>query len=125
VRGMTLSTHAQEYADRYGDGAQLGPEELNRLRDRVDYTRRVYWTDGDLKRIVRFRIIGCCYETPWWDLSYCYGEMKDGSYVQVELPFHQLPRNWKAKVYEYAKKENVYAKGLGIFDEDVYSTLAG
>jgi hypothetical protein len=113
-----LTESGQAYSDRY---------ETNPLPEggHPRTTGTVWWTDKGLKRIVRFRLVGYCWETPWWDVSYCYGEMQDGSFVHVQLPFHQLPRNWKGKLYEHAVKSNVFAKGMGFFDADVYSTLAG
>jgi len=136
VRGMS---HAQEYAERYGTNT-WGAEELKALSDRVDHSTTVLWTSRQLKRIVRFRIIGYCYDTPWWDFSYCIGELhhyhgqtkcadkscqQEGPLVRVDGPFDKLPRNWKGEMYKRAVEDNVYAKGLGLFDPDVYSTLAG
>jgi hypothetical protein len=132
-----------DVAQRYGVDVtnQWEPAELNALRDRVDFSTTVYWTSKQLKRIVRFRIVGYNYwEYPWWDFSYCYGELhhyhgstrcadksckQEGPLVQVDGPFDRLPQNWKGEMYKRAVKDNVYAKGLGIFEEDVYSTLAG
>lgn len=82
----------------------------------------VLWTHPDLKRIIRLRLVSDR-GFPWWDVSYCYGEMKDGTTVRVSLPFDQLPKNKpvNASILEHAKRDKVYAKGLGIFD--VVSTL--
>lgn len=117
-----------DVAARYGvqvhDTLTVG--ETRALRESVDHGRTVYWSDPTLRKILRFRIIGACREFPFWDVSYCYGELEDGSRVLVTLPFHQLPqRGWRGKVIEYAKRDNVFAKGLGIFDADVLSTLNG
>ena len=52
----------------------------------------------------------------WWDVSYCFGEV-DGRKVTVRLPFADLPkRGMKAAIIEHAKRDGVYAKRLGIFD---------
>lgn len=76
----------------------------------------VSWNDPCLKRIVRLRLISDP-GFPYWDVSYCIGEMMDGTSVRVDLPFDQLPRRgFRGKIVEYAKKDGVYAQKLGIFD---------
>lgn len=75
---------------------------------------RVPWTTKNLK-ITRFRILSDI-GFPLWDVSYCYGDV-NGEKVVVELPFDQLPkRKWKSSIIRYAKRDGVYAKGLGIFE---------
>ena len=87
---------------------------LHAVRESVHGT--VQWDDPDLKRIVRLRLLSDP-GFPVWDVSYCYGQMKDGSYVRVELPFSQLPKhNFKSAIIRYAEKDGVFAKGLGVFD---------
>lgn len=81
-----------------------------------DAVRHVDWRDKDLKKIVRLRLLSDP-GFPFYDVSYCIGEMKDGSAVHVDLPFDQLPRRgMNAAIIKYAKQDNVFAKGLGIFD---------
>jgi hypothetical protein len=77
----------------------------------------VCWTDPRLKEIVRLRLLSDP-SFPAWDVSYCHGQLDDGSYVDVDLPFSQLPKGRKinAQIVMWAKKDKVYAKGLGIFD---------
>ena len=124
-------TDANEVAAAYGLQVDetMSFDEIKALQDSVDHSdeKAVSWADPNLKRILRFRIVGFHpYDSPWWDVSYCYGELKDGSRVMVRLPFHQLRgRFWQNEVIEYAKRDKVYAKGLGFFDPSVYSTLAG
>jgi hypothetical protein len=90
------------------------PEAWREYLREVDGT--VYWTDPDLKRITRLRLLSDR-DFPFWDVSYCYGEMKDGRQVSVSLPFAQLPkRSYKTTIVQHAQREGVYAKGLGIFD---------
>jgi len=85
-------------------------EYLNTLEGTVD------WTDKRLAKITRLRLLSDP-GFPLWDVSYCYGQLHDGTNVKVDLPFHQLPkRDMKAWIIKYAKKDGVYAKGLGIFD---------
>lgn len=76
--------------------------------------RRVYWTATGL-RIIRFR----CVTDPGFpllDVSYCHGKLGD-KYVEVLLPFDQLPkRGWRKAIVEYAKRDGIYAAGTGIFE---------
>lgn len=97
--------------------------EMNGLADGSNYHDRrhaqgeinkVYWNTKGLK-VTRFRMLSDP-GFPVWDVSYCHGIL-NGEYVDVELPFDQLPkRNWKLEVIKYAKLDGVYAKGLGIFE---------
>lgn len=74
----------------------------------------VDWSTPGL-RVTRFRLLSDP-GLPWWDVSYCHGRL-NGKDVDVELPFSQLPkRGWRAEVVRLAKKEGIYAKGLGILD---------
>jgi len=83
----------------------------------------VYWDDPELAKVVRLRLLSDP-GFPYWDLSYCWGILRDGTHCRVVLPFHQLgKRGWKAELIEYAKRDGVFAKGLGFFDPDVRSTL--
>lgn len=74
----------------------------------------VYWNTKGLK-VTRLRLLSDP-GFPAWDVSYCHGFVGDTP-VHVELPFSQLPkRNWKGYIINQAKKDKVYAKGLGILD---------
>lgn len=116
-----------DYRTRYGavetNGLEAGEQEawLNAISEGGSQT--VYWADKKLAKVTRLRLLSDP-GFPFWDVSYCYGELKDGTAVRVSLPFHQLPKG-KGKlngaIIEWAKKDGVYAKRLGIFD--VISTL--
>lgn len=102
--------------------AKYGAQESTGLIDAGAYhaevTRRikrsVYWNTPGL-RVTRFRMV-TDRGFPMLDKSYCHG-MLDGEPVNVELPFFQLSkRGWKGEIIEYAQKDGVYAKGLGILD---------
>ena len=83
----------------------------------------VSWKNPDLKRIIRLRLL-TDRDFPFYDVSYCHGQLKDGSYVDVQLPFSQLPKRWYRKaIVDYAKRDKVFAKGLSIFDS--ISILSG
>ena len=103
-----------------------GVIETNSLPDRYheELTQgSILWSDKRLAKVIRLRLLS----DPGvgiWDVSYCDGRLVDGTKVQVILPFHQLRRNFRgdftkvinAQIIAYAKKDGVYAKGLGIMD---------
>ena len=110
---------------RYGaketNGLEAGEQEAWLDAIREGGSQKVYWSDPDLKKITRLRLLSDP-GFPFWDVSYCYGELKDGTAVRVSLPFHQLRKGRvNADIIEAAKADGVYAKGLGIFE--VISTL--
>jgi hypothetical protein len=95
---------------------QLTSQQWNDYLDSVA-DESVCWTDARLKRIDRLRLLSDR-DVPFWDLSYCYGQLHDGTNVAVLLPFYQISKKKgiKATIIEYAKRDGVYAKGLGVFD---------
>lgn len=122
-----MSEHPMDQAARYGVNLWdvNSVEATTELRESVDHSIVVDWNDPDLVKVLRLRLIGCSYEYPFWDVSYCYGELRDGTRVRVNLPEWHLNRNWRRHLVELAKRDHVYAKGLGLLDADVVSTLAG
>jgi hypothetical protein len=81
--------------------------------------------DQRLARITRLRLVTDP-SFPMWDLSYCYGTLKDGSAVRVRLPEHQFPKgNLNGSLIEMCKSVGVFGKGLGIFDPEVISKFYG
>ena len=77
---------------------------------------KVDWSDKRLAKITRLRLISDPL-FPYWDLSYCWGVLKDGTKVRVQVPFFQLrKRSLRADIIRDAKRDRVYAVGLGIFD---------
>jgi hypothetical protein len=108
--------------------ARYGVTETNPMEpgyhETVDYSTTVYWTDPELKEITRLRLL-TDYGFPLYDISYCHGRLKDGRVVTVRLPFGQLSkREWKTEILRYARQDNVYAKGLRIWEDDVVSKLS-
>ena len=79
----------------------------------------VDWTDKRLARIERLRLLSDP-GFPFWDVSYCLGRLKTGERVAVSVPFSgpcMLPKNaLQRTIIEWAKRDGVYAKALGIFD---------
>lgn len=85
-------------------------------------TRAVPWTEPGLK-VVRLRLLSDP-GFPQWDVSYCHGVLRSGEPVDVTLPFSSLvkpqrhPRraSLAAQIVEYAQRDGIYAKHLGILD---------
>lgn len=76
----------------------------------------VNWTSKELKKITRLRLLSNP-GYPLWDVSYCHGILKDGRRCNVSLPFSELPKDKIFKtIIKLARKDKVYAKGLGILD---------
>lgn len=90
----------------------------------ADYSGlEVALNDPRLARIVRLRLLTDA-GYPDWDLSYCYGVLKDGTKCRVNLPVHRFSRrNLKGALIDMARDAGVYAKGLGLLDESVISKL--
>jgi hypothetical protein len=98
------------------------PNETNGLIDPKGYhdavthriERTVYWTEPGLT-VTRLRLLtepGF----PAWDVSYCHGILA-GEPVEVSLPFTSLPKRGASRaIVEYAKRDGVHAKSLGILD---------
>ncbi len=89
----------------------------HKLREEVFETAIIVeWTDPRLAKIERLRLLSDP-GFPMWDVSYCFGRLKDGTACRVELPFDQLRKSEKinAQIVKYAIRDKVYAKGLGIF----------
>lgn len=81
-------------------------------------TETVDWTDKRLAKIERLRLLSDP-GFPVWDVSYCFGRLHDGTKVRVDLPFSQLPKGRgriQAAIIAAARRDRVFAKGLGIFD---------
>lgn len=122
--GIQMSTNVFETVPvrtRYGAVETNGVADMQALLATIKGT--VYWNDPQLKRVFRLRLL-TDRGFPMYDVSYCYGTLKDGTNVRVSLPFHQLTkRKWKSEIIEWAKRDGVFAKRLGILDDDVMSTV--
>lgn len=76
----------------------------------------VDWKDRRLKKVTRLRLLSDP-GFPVWDVSYCHGVLQNGEPVEVVLPFSQLPKRKVSRtIVNYAKRDGVYAKGLGVLD---------
>jgi len=110
--------------DSYGV-VEINPitDEFKRIREAADET--VDLGDPRLARITRLRLVTDP-GFPMWDLSYCYGRLKDGTDVRVQLPQWQFSkRNLNGDLIAMCKEAGVFGKALGIFDPEVVSKLYG
>jgi len=105
-----------------------GVSETNPLiGEHPDWDEIVDLNDSRLRRITRLRLISDP-GFPYWDVSYCYGELSDGTPVRVEIGGSQFRRGRGApsltsQLVALAKSQGVYAKGIGLIDPGVISTL--
>lgn len=109
------------------DRNHYGAVEINGLVDPqgvLDSLKgEVYWNDPQLAKVFRLRLLTDP-GFPFYDVSYVYGTLKNGDNVRVSVPFYQLrKKSWKSDILAAAKADGVYAKGLGFFDPDVFSTV--
>jgi len=104
------------------------PYETNPITDDVVAVRNAIETTVALEcptlaKITRLRLVTDV-GFPWFDVSYCYGELKDGTPVRVQLPYHQFSRKFlKRDLVQMCKERGLYAKGLGLLDDSVISKL--
>ena len=104
------------YGTMESNGLVNGPKyhEDNAKNQHPDFPHGCDWTEPGL-RVTRLRLLSDP-GFPYWDVSYCDGEL-DGYHVRVQLPFNQLKkRNIAGQIIEYAKRDKVFAKGIGILD---------
>lgn len=106
-----------------------GVQETNPLwmseatHENVDYDEHVTLGDPRLERIVRLRLLtepGY----PYFDVSYVYGQLRDGRYVRIaDAPMHLRRKAPKADLIAWAREERVNAKALGLLDDSNWSIL--
>ncbi|UVK63841.1 hypothetical protein SEA_LILYPAD_37 [Gordonia phage LilyPad] len=104
---------------------RYGAWETNGLDDPNEYfsvdREQVLLSDPRIRRVTRLRLISDP-GFPYWDVSYCHGELKDGTPVRIQIPVpHFRKRTLKGDIIAMAKREGVFAKGLGLLDEGVWS----
>ena len=104
------------------DTNPAGPE-ITEMRETVDHKRTVRLSDPDLVKILRLRLLGdpSC---DFLDISYCWGQTKDGGRVLVNLGFARVggPVD-RAAVDEALDKIDGYYLGDGWYrDGDLQNT---
>ncbi|WP_144120702.1 hypothetical protein [Catellatospora sichuanensis] len=104
-------------ATRYGI-QQTNPitDEVVRIRESIDHGKPVWLANRDLVKITRLRLISDR-GLAWWDVSYCYGQMRDGTHVRVILPYGQFRKaNLSRQLVDMCKAAGKYGKALDIFN---------
>lgn len=91
--------------------------------ENVDFNEYCTLGDPRLERITRLRLLtepGY----PYFDVSYVYGVLKDGTHVRLSgAPSHLGRKTIKRDLIAWAKEEKAYAKGLGLLDDCNWSIL--
>lgn len=127
-----MTTAAATIAHRQHHGAQEtnGLTDGAAYHDSVDYSAHPY-TLADLQaaggKITRVRLLT---ETVpgagrYVDVSYIHAVLPDGRTVPVHNGLDNMTplRQLKAKMIDWAKREGVYAKQLGLLDSGNWSTI--
>lgn len=108
----------------YG-AVETNPIDITAAHPCESLTETVSLGDPRLARVTRLRLLtepGY----PMFDISYCYGVLKDGSPVRIQVTCGALPRRTpKLALIAWAKRERAFAKGLGLLDEGNWSVLYG
>jgi len=81
------------------------------------HSEHIYWDDPRLAKVTRLRLVTDGRMDPTWGLSYCWGELKDGTRCVVSVPFMVLPKtDMMGALIKLANKDGVNLKKLGVFD---------
>lgn len=101
---------------------KYGASETFPLENGAEYyksvDRSVIYTlaDKEVVKITRLRLLSDP-GYPYWDVSYCHGQLADGTIVPVLLDDGMLPKNGLSRaLVEMAKRAGRYAKGIGLLD---------
>lgn len=98
-------------------------DEIKRTREAIDHQAPVALTDPRLAKITRLRLVSDP-GFPMYDVSYCYGELRDGTPVRVNLPEYQFSkRRLTGQLIQMCREAKVYAKGLGLLDPSTVSII--
>lgn len=111
-----------KYGVLESNGIDSVPEHIRN----AERTRTVSVTDPGLARVERLRLVSD-FDCRWWDISYCWGTMKDGEAVRVDMEGLELTRGMGksivGQVVTHCRNLGVYAKGLGLLDPETISAL--
>jgi hypothetical protein len=129
TEGMTMTMTDNPYGDR--EANNIASADYDHTAVDYDYGT-VDLSDPELIRIDRIRLLTDP-GLPFYDLSYCWGTMKDGRHVRVDLGRYQFARPRGAKkgahvslrgqLVDCAKRAGRHAKRLGMLDDDTISIL--
>lgn len=125
---VSLRDYGESLASRYG------VDETNGLLDGHAYHSGVSYADQMTLaqvaqaggKISRLRILGGGPSDGFMaDVSYCHATLPSGKVVPVyaDYPMCFPIRKLKGELIEWAKSHGVYAKGLGLLDENNWSVL--
>lgn len=120
---LAAADRSMDLAVRYGvnETNPIWASEAN--HENVDFDIYVTLGSPEVKRVVRLRLLtepGY----PYYDISYCYVQLKDGRYARLSNTPGMLPRKaLKKALIDWAREEGAYAKGLGLLDESNWSIL--
>lgn len=92
-------------------------------RQAIDYSRPpTPLSNRNLVKVTVIRLIGFDeYDFPFVDLSYCYGELADGTPVRVDLGRHQFTKaRWKSELVQCFKDAGRFGKAMGLDVNDPY-----
>lgn len=124
---LALEAKAAQYGTRY-EGTLVGQAYHSQVEQGDDY-RLCDLPKGS--KVTRIRMIGGDYipgRGKCYDISYVHATLPDGRIVRVNTSaapeWALIPRrNLKKAMIDWAKAEGVFAKGLGMLDDGVYSIL--
>lgn len=126
--GMTNIDDAmtrRDNAARYGV-SETGDFILDTYHSEVDYSRTYTLSElvaagGKISRLRLLTERGY----PAYDISYCHATLPNGQVVPVHVDCMRLPKPaLKSGLIAWAKREKVFAKNLGLLDEDNWSILS-
>lgn len=105
-----------DFRSRHGAWETNGLIDPQGAVDAVNRTRTYALSDPAVVRINRLRLISDP-QFPLWDVSYCWGELADGTVIPVQLDRHQFPKSQLSRaLVDLAKDAGRYAKGIGLLD---------
>lgn len=85
------------------------------LQQTIDRQNPVAFTDPRLVRILRLRLISDPGH-PEWEVSYCDGELEDGTRVAVSIPWQFFrKRGLNGELFRMCKESGRHGKRLGIY----------
>ena len=117
-----MTTFATTAADRFETNTLQDPAAYHARTRQENYTLRQLSEAGgrvDRIRLISYRLGG----QRMYDVSYMYGILPDGSLVRLvggEV-LGTPARTFKGHLIEWARREGVFAKGLGLLDEGRWS----
>jgi hypothetical protein len=118
---MTAASRSMDLAVRYGVN-ETNPLWVSEVTHET-VKESVRLGDPRLDRVVRLRLLTDP-GYPYFDISYVYGVLKDGTHVRIDAhPGSLRRRAIKTDLINWAREEGVNAKRLGLLDDNNWSIL--